>query len=190
MGQCLVECELVSQRKHVLPFIITTPDDSSPVIGDPTIRELGLLIKVNTVSDGHWALQDNPALFEGIGEIKIPPYELRLKPGAQGVVNFSNRVPFRLKKPLRKQLASMLKEGIIKKVREPTEWVNPLTLVKKPDDSIRVCLDPAHLNKSILREHYVMPSFDEITSTFHGAQVFSTLDAQKGFYMIKLSEDS
>lgn len=41
-------------------------------------------------------------------------------------------------------------QNIISKVDYPTEWINLIVLVKKSDDSIRICLDPRDLNTSIV----------------------------------------
>jgi len=32
--------------------------------------------------------------------------------------------------------------GIIKKVNIPTEWVNSMVVIKKPNNEFRICLDP------------------------------------------------
>ena len=42
--------------------------------------------------------------------------------------------------------------GVIRKVEEPTEWVNSFVLVTKPNGKLHVCLDPRNLNNAIKRE--------------------------------------
>ena len=39
--------------------------------------------------------------------------------------------------------------GIINKVEQPTEWVNPIVVVRKPNGDVRICLDPVDLNKAV-----------------------------------------
>ena len=63
-------------------------------------------------------------------------------------------------------------------------------LVEKPDGSLRICLDPRDLNKVIKREHYQLPTFDEIASRLTGATRFTKLDASKGYLQIPLDEQS
>ena len=45
-------------------------------------------------------------------------------------------------------------DRVIEKVEEPTEWGNSLVVVKNPDGSLRLCLDPRDLNKAIKIEHF------------------------------------
>lgn len=84
----------------------------------------------------------------------------------------------------------MEKHDIIKKVEEPTEWVNSLVLTTHKNGRFRLCIDPRKLNKALMRPHYPLPTIDEIRSTLSGAKYFSTLDANKGFWMIRLDEAS
>ena len=63
-------------------------------------------------------------------------------------------------------------------------------LVEKPDGSLRICLDPRDLNKAIKREHYQLPTFDEIASRLTGATKFTKVDANKGYWQIPLDEQS
>jgi transposase InsO family protein len=46
------------------------------------------------------------------------------------------------------------------------------------------------LNKALLREHYQLPTQEEITSRLAGAKYFSKLDATSGFWQMPLDEDS
>ena len=76
----------------------------------------------------------------------------------------------------------MERNGVIKRIGEPTNWLNSLVLVEKPDGSLRICLDPRDLNKAIKREHYQLPTFNEIASRLTGATKFTKLDANKGYW--------
>ena len=43
------------------------------------------------------------------------------------------------------------------------------------------CLDPQDLDRAIQREHYPLPTTDEIATRLHGAKVFAVLDVCQGF---------
>ena len=67
--------------------------------------------------------------------------------------------------------------GIITKVEQPTKWVNPIVVVRKPNGDVRICLDPVDLNKAVKREHYPLKTVEEVAASMSEATVFSTLDA-------------
>lgn len=94
-----------------------------------------------------------------------------------------------LREPLKQELDRMVRDKIIEEVSEPTDWVNPLIIVRKPNGKLRLCLDPTDLNKAIRREHYLMPTLEEITARIKGAQIWSVLDAKMGFWQIPLTAD-
>lgn len=83
----------------------------------------------------------------------------------------------------------MEKLGVIKKINEPTSWVLVLVAVEKPNGKLRTCLDPRDLNKAVKREHFKLPTRDEIMAQFGGAKWFSKLDASSGFWQMKLDEE-
>ena len=62
------------------------------------------------------------------------------------------------------------KRGVIRKVEEPTDWVNSFALVEKPDGSLRISLDSRHLYKAIKREHCQLPSTENITTCLANAK--------------------
>ncbi|CAB3992300.1 Hypothetical predicted protein [Paramuricea clavata] len=83
------------------------------------------------------------------------------------------------------------KKGVVEKVDGPTEWVNSTVIIEKPNsDKLRICLDPRPLNEAIKREHFKMPTIEEITTRVAGARVFSKLDANHGYWQILLDEES
>lgn len=80
--------------------------------------------------------------------------------------------------------------GVIKKVEEPTVWVNSVVSTKKKNGDLRVCMDPKDLNEDIKREHSQIPKREEITSQMAGAKYFTKLNASQGSWQTKLDESS
>ena len=52
------------------------------------------------------------------------------------------------------------------------------------------CLDPQDLNRAIQREHFPLPTIEDVATCLHGARVFTALDVAKGFWHIELDEPS
>ena len=65
-------------------------------------------------------------------------------------------------------------------------------IVEKPNGKLRICLDPRELNKYLYlkREHYQLPSWEDIASRLTGAKYFSKQDVNKGNWQITLDEES
>ena len=92
---------------------------------------------------------------------------------------------------LKKTLDDMEDKEVIKKVDQPTDWVNSFVIAEKSKTGkFRICLDPRDSNKAIKREHFQLPSIDDITTRLSGATVFSKLDANNGYCQIPLDEAS
>ncbi|XP_060083295.1 uncharacterized protein LOC132562561 [Ylistrum balloti] len=72
----------------------------------------------------------------------------------------------------------------------PTDWVNSMVTVTKPNGKIRICLDPRDLNTAIKRQHYPMLTIEEIVAWIPEAKYFSKLDATSGFWQLQLDEPS
>ena len=117
-------------------------------------------------------------------------YTIRLNEGAQPTICAQRQVPHALREKLKEELDRLEAENIIAKVEEPTEWVNPIVNVLKPNEQLRICLDPQKLNEAIMREHYVLPVASDIFARISGAKVYSTLDATAGFHQIELEEQN
>lgn len=73
------------------------------------------------------------------------------------------RVPVALRDHIKEKLDEMVASGILAPVTEPTEWVSSMLVIVKPNN-LRICLDPSDLNKAICREHYQMPTVEEVAT--------------------------
>jgi hypothetical protein len=56
---------------------------------------------------------------------------------------------------LKEELDRIVEEKIIVKGDEPSDWVNNMVTVVKPNGSLRIYLDPSDLNKVIKRQKLV-----------------------------------
>ena len=73
-------------------------------------------------------------------------------------------------------------------------WI--IIIVKCPlfhptgNGSLRICIDPRQLNKALKREHYKLPTLDDVLPEFKDAKIFTKLDVKEAFWHIKLDEES
>lgn len=81
----------------------------------------------------------------------------------------------------------MMEQGIISVVDYPTDWVNNMQLVEKPDGSLRICLDPKPLNACIKREHFLIPTAEDIIGRLSGKSIFTILDLSNEFWQMELN---
>ena len=80
---------------------------------------------------------------------------------------------------------------MICKVEEPADWVNSMAIVEKPDGGLSICLDLRHLNEAIKREHFQLPTTEDITTRMANAEWFTmNLDANRGYWQKPLVEES
>ena len=128
--------------------------------------------------------------FTGLGNLG-EPYRIKLRTGAKPVaLTTASHVPIPLLEKVQVELQSMESLGIISLVQEPTEWCSGMVVVPKPDGQIRICVNLSKLNESVEREYYLMPAVDETLAKMCNTKIFLKLDANNGFWQIKLHPDT
>lgn len=132
-------------------------------------------------------LEEYKDVFEGFGGF-VTDFNMELKEGAVGVIRNARRVPASLSGRLRSTLEELSKRNIITKVDEPTDFVSNLVIVEKKDGSLRLCLDPRELNKSLKEENHPLPTFDVLFSKLNGKKYFTVIDLKDGFWKVRLNE--
>ena len=100
-------------------------------------------------------------VFTGIGKFPGPPYKFQLKPNAKLARHALRQVPIHLQEAFHKEIRNLECLGILKPVKEVTEWVNSFVIVEKkaPADfntedhssqkDLRICPDPRDLNEAL-----------------------------------------
>ena len=130
-----------------------------------------------------------PDVFVSFGKLNIT-HSIILKPNAEPYSCPPRSVPHALKAKLKFELERLVSLGIIAECKEPSEWVNQIVPVLKPDGSLRICLDPQQLNAVTIRDRYVLPTISDIYARLSGSIIYTTLDAQSGFHQIPIDEQS
>ena len=187
---------LVSTKNKYIPLEFEiVKNKSMPILGLKACLELNLISRLYSLNlnsktaTTEEILDSYSDVFEGLGCLPTE-YKIRLDKNAKPVVNPPRKIPYALKNKVKNELSRLEKMRVIKKVTEPTEWVNSLVVVEKPNKSVRLCLDPRELNKSILREHFPMRTVEEVAAKVKNAKIYSVLDASNGYWQIRLTKDS
>ena len=156
---------------------------AKPILGLSSCEDMNLVQRIDVIDDS--ILSSYGDVFQGIGEMRHE-YCIQYDKTVRPVVHPPRKVPAALRENLQKELERMETEGIIEKVDHPTDWVSSLVIVEKRTGGLRLCLDPRDLNKAVRREHWQLPTIEEIASRQSGNKIFSVLDATSAFWQIKL----
>ena len=166
-----------------------------PIIGLDTCLQLDLIrtaAEVKTMQlriDEEWIVQHYGEVFTGLGEMP-GEYEIRIDESVHPVQHRPRRTPVMLKEDVIKKIKELEAAGVVSRVDEPTDWISSLVAFRKPNGKIRPCLDPKDLNKAIIRNHYPIPTLEDVLPKLTEAKCFSLLDAKDGFLQVKLAEKS
>lgn len=151
------------------------------LIGLKTSRDLSLI----TVNEDKFIARVET---DAIGDLGVAT--LTVDPTIKPTILPCRKIPHALKDKVREEIDSLLQRGIMEKVEEPTPWVNQMVVVPKKNGEIRICIDPKPLNKALQREHFKLPTLDDILPEIQDAKVFTKLDIKDAYWHVRLDEDS
>ncbi len=95
-------------------------------------------------------------------------------------------VPLGIREKVKAELDTLEEQGIIE--RCDSCWASPLVPVRKPDGSIRLCVDYRKVNAITRREPYYIPGLEEMMELVGSGRVLSKVDLAKGFYQVVVEE--
>ena len=198
LGVSEVELAFEGERHSLAFHVLGDGRKAQTLIGLPSIKRMGILnvSAVGCVGSKHSEVQGKCSLadefgdvFTGFGKLKTS-HSITLKPDATPFVCPPRSVPHAIREKLKSELDRLESLEIITLCQGPSEWLNQIVTVVKPDGSLRICLDPQQLNAVTIRERYTLPTISDIYARLSGSTVFTTLDAQSGFHQIPLDEKS
>jgi len=71
-----------------------------------------------------------------------------------------------------------------------SEWASPIVTVKKPDGSIRLCVDYKRVNAVTTPAPFYMPSIEEILEKVGQASIMSTINLNKKYYQVEMKDEN
>ena len=191
-------------QTHKLVVNVVKGQGYEPILCKQALIDMGMIKildsdqkpRVNVVTAGcDPLLQEFNDVFEGLGKLE-GQYTIVTDLSVKPVVHPPRRFPVALIDQVQEKLDNIVKDDIIAKVDQPTDWVSSMLAVRKPTlgpdgkVDIRICLDPKDLNGAIKREHFPMPTIEEVATRLNGAKIFSVFDASNGFWQVELHQAS
>jgi hypothetical protein len=118
------------------------------------------------------------------GKCKNFEYRLQMQGGLPKSCN-SRPKPFSLRREVREQIKEMVENDILEISHSP--HVNPLTIVRRKNKAVRICVDARQVNKYI-PDRTKTPPAQELLQRCHGAKYISSIDLNNAFLQIPLEE--
>jgi hypothetical protein len=109
---------------------------------------------------------------------------IELQPGTAPISKRPYRMPPNELAELKTQLQDLLDKGYIRPSASP--WGCPALLMKRKDNSLRLCVDYCPLNAVTIKNKYPLPRIDILFDQLAGAKVFSKIDLRFGYHQIKI----
>ena len=148
----------------------------------------GMLTKQNILTHPRYS-----HLFSGIGKFWCKPMHIMVKPQSNPVQKPPRHVPIAMRDKFKQELDSMEAQGIVSKYdghNASPEWLNSFVIMKKPNGSLRICLDPTDLNTDIVRPICNSQTIDNVVHKLKDARYFAVFDTSKGFFHVPLDAES
>ena len=97
-----------------------------------------------------------------------------------------------LQEPFKEELRCLQEMDIITLlgIDETVEWCNSFVLVPKTNGKVRLCLDPARLNQTLIRTVHQGPTLNNILPKLNNVQYMSIIDSSSGYHNLKLDTQS
>nr|GFB46939.1 putative mitochondrial protein [Tanacetum cinerariifolium] len=123
---------------------------------------------------------------------ELPPHkscDLKI-PLLEGT-NLINIRPYRHPPTQKEAIESMVQELLDTRVirQSHSRFSSLVVMVKKKDNTWRICLDYRQLNKNTIKDKFHIPIIEELIDELHGSQIFSKLDLRSGYHQIRMPEE-
>ena len=176
--------EQTDSRRHR-----SSHSEPQSVATQPTIDTLGL----DHIPEAHRPqvrnmLRKHQSMWSGhLGEIKAPPHRIEIYKDSKPVNAHPYRAGPNARRAEQELVQDMLDRDVIEAAR--SEWASPVVLVRKPDNSVRFCVDYRRLNNITVKDTYPLPRMDECLDSLGDANVFTTLDCNSGYWQIPIADE-
>ncbi|GJW44091.1 reverse transcriptase domain-containing protein [Tanacetum coccineum] len=194
----LLECALVSGPEETLPATKPTVKERVKVAINPEYLEQTVMIGSTLTEEGRnklcGLLQRNLDIFAwkptdmtGVPR-HIAEHRLNVWEGCSPVRQKKRGQAADRNQAIQEEVGKLVEAGIMKE-EHYHDWLSNLVMVKKHDDSWRMCVDFKDLNKACPKNGYPLPKIDWKVESICEFPFKCFLDAYKGYYQIKVAKE-
>jgi len=142
---------------------------------------------------GKWRVQirrDFDNLFQPPRGVP-PPGEHDFRIHTDPTAKIPNCQPYQMTQSKRKefkvQIKKLLANGWV--TDSHLHYAVPIIFVKKPDTTLRMCVDYRGLNAITAKDRHPLPYIEDLLDKLHGAGVFTKLDLASGYHQVQVHSD-
>ena len=168
------------------PVCISTAEEDSGSAWEHVVRKSSSDLDVIQSEDLFATLRPFSSMWNGaLGDITAVKHHIPTE--GPPVSSQPYRVSPQAREDINNELQRMLKEDVIEPSTSP--WASPIVLIAKQDGSIRFAVDYRKLNRVTMKDSYALPRLDDSINSLGESKFFSTLDANSGFWQVRVAEE-
>ena len=121
---------------------------------------------------------------------ELPPFranhnhKILLVEGANPVNQKPYRYAVHQKNEIDKMVRELMEAGTIQASASP--YASPVVLVKKKDNSWRLCVDYRKLNTLTVKDRFPIPLIEDLMDELGGSAVYSKIDLRAGYHQVRM----
>ncbi|GJV57825.1 reverse transcriptase domain-containing protein [Tanacetum coccineum] len=193
-----LECAMVSGSERTLPVSESTVEERIKVAINPEYPEQTIMIGSTLTEEGRnklcSLLQRNLDIFAwkptdmtGVPR-HIAEHRLNVRKGCSPVRQKKRRQAADRNQAIQEEVGKLVEAGIMREVHYH-DWLSNPVMVRKHDNSWRMCVDFKDLNKACPKDGYPQPEIDWQVESLCGFPFKCFLDAYKGYHQIQMAKE-
>lgn len=120
----------------------------------------------------------------GLGKTDLHEHEIEIIPGAKPQKQRYYAISPAVQKDLYAELDRMISLDVIEECNY-SPWSSPVTLVRKSNGKVRLCLDARKVNSVTVKDAYPLPLIDGLLGRLHDTKFITSLDLKDAFWQIR-----
>ena len=124
---------------------------------------------------------------DDIGETRLPEFKIVLKDDTP-IYQRPRHFPLPVMKEIEQQCEELERIGVLEQSESP--WNSPVVPIRKPDGSLRICIDYRKVNDATVKDRFPMCLVSECVYSMYGMKVFTKLDLVRGYYQMPIEGSS
>ena len=116
-------------------------------------------------------------------------HRIQWRDGETPVQHKVRKIPLSVQPALSDEIKRLQNNGVIEQI-EASKSVSPIVVARKPNGTIRMCVDLRDVNSKIIVETHPLPNINEMLMTLKKAEIYTTIDLSSAYNQIPLTEES